>query len=62
MDSFDASNVYITGWTKRHTLAKKHRLRDRESSRHASATTVQNIPDAPDISTTCPYFHDLRHA
>jgi hypothetical protein len=50
--ALDASNVYITGWTKpQHILSMAGRRIPQESAQaDASATTVQNIPDSPDIS------------
>jgi hypothetical protein len=53
MDSSDASNVYITDWTKPQIYflwLDKNSAGISENSADASATTVQNIPDAPDIS------------
>jgi hypothetical protein len=53
MDSLDASNVYITGLTKLQIYflwLDKNSAGISENSADASATTVQNIPDSPDIS------------
>jgi hypothetical protein len=63
MDSSDASMSTSLVWTKlQHTFfgwAKNPQ--ESGNSADASATTVQNIPDSPDISTTCLYFHDCAH-
>jgi hypothetical protein len=54
------SNVYITGWTKRPYFGFGWAVARSRNSRHASATTVQNIPDAP-IFQRRVLTHDLRH-
>jgi hypothetical protein len=53
MDSSDASNVYITGLDEATTytfFGYEKSAGISENSADASATTVQNIPDSPDIS------------
>jgi hypothetical protein len=51
MDSSDASNVYITGLDEATTYTFYGWTKMAESENSAdSATTVQNIPDSPDIS------------
>jgi hypothetical protein len=50
MDSSDASNVYITGLMKPQHILSWAKNSAGENSADASATTIQNIPDSPDIS------------
>jgi hypothetical protein len=65
MDSSDASNVYITGLDEATTYTFygwTTNPQESENSADASATTVQNIPDSPDISLNdVLYFHDCAH-
>jgi hypothetical protein len=57
MDSSDASNVYIRFWTKPTFWLDISRLKERKLG-ETSATTIQNIPDSPDISLNDDvYFH-----
>jgi hypothetical protein len=51
MDSSDASNVYITDWTKlQHTLAGRKIPQESAKTRRMPVQPPQNIPDSPDIS------------
>jgi hypothetical protein len=65
MDSSDASNVYITGWTKPHIYFLGWAKNPQESAKLGGGRQCNHRTEYPRFSifrsTTCLHFHDCAH-